>query len=373
LNHDFASIAICPHTIFTPFLDKASFKELSLRALLESFFLRAWSKRGLVAMLLWPASKIFQFLLNFRFGLYAMGYRVPTKLSVPVIVVGNIFVGGTGKTPMVIALLEQLRSAGWHPGVISRGYASSLETILNVSAQSLASEVGDEPLLIAQRTSAPIMVGRDRVATAQQLLANFPQVNVIISDDGLQHYALGRDVEIVMFDERGIGNGWLLPAGPLRESPQRRRDFTVLNSTTENHVMGIGDDVYKMRLNTSGAFQLNDPNKRLNFEQIKGKRILAAAGIGNPERFFKLLRGFSLEFEAMPLPDHFAFTELSFAQKQAEIILVTEKDAVKCQQIARIKDDLRVWVVPVSAQMESDFMERLLAMISEKKNGCSTT
>jgi tetraacyldisaccharide 4'-kinase len=346
-----------------------------LRAAFESFLIKSWSKRGILPILFWPLSKLFGLILNFRFGLLVLGYRPQTQLPVPVIVVGNIYVGGTGKTPMVIWLVEQLRLAGWTPGVISRGYGAQVDNIVEVKAASLATEVGDEPLLIVQRTGCPMMVGRHRVASSQQLLAQYPQVDVIISDDGLQHYALGRDVEILMFDQRGIGNGWLLPAGPLRESVQRRRDFTVLNSADKEHVRGIGHEVVTMHLRADVLMNLQHPELRQSLTELQGKKMLAAAGIGNPQRFFDTLTSHGLEFESMPLADHFAFSSDLFQHVDAEIILITEKDAVKCRQIAGLKDDPRIWLLPVSAELDAEFQTQLLKLLkitSEKKHGCTS-
>jgi tetraacyldisaccharide 4'-kinase len=351
-----------------------------LRTSLESFFIQAWSKRGIVAGLLWPISKLFGLLLNFRFGLLVLGYRPQTQLKVPVIIVGNIYIGGTGKTPMVIWLVEALRQAGWNPGVISRGYGAHVERIQEVGEDSLAVEVGDEPLLIVQRTGCAMTVGRNRVASAQQLLAQHPTIDVIISDDGLQHYALGRDIEILMFDQRGVGNGWLLPAGPLREPSSRRRDFTILNSAKPEQLTGLGTDlgtdVFSMRLQMTELISLSQPALRQPLSTVRDKKILAAAGIGNPQRFFTMLSSQELIFKAMPLPDHFAFSAQLFQQEDAEIILITEKDAVKCRQIAGLCDDPRIWVVPVAAELDAEFTNQLfqlLKLTSEKKHGCSST
>ena len=185
----------------------------------------------------------------------------------------------------------------------------------------------------------------------------------------MQHYALARDVEILMFDQRGVGNGWLLPAGPLREVPQRRRDFTVLNSPGNATVAAIGSDVVHMHLMPDNLFCLGAPNQVCTLNDIKGKRIMAAAGIGNPERYFSMLRRAGLNFEMLPLNDHHAFSAKSFCDVDADIILITEKDAVKCRQIAELRNDMRIWVVPVSAQLDPNFMANILTLISEKQNG----
>lgn len=340
-----------------------------MRAQLESFLMKTWMKRGIVAVLLWPISALFGIILYCRFCLRSLGFISSIKLSVPVIVVGNIFIGGTGKTPMVIWLVNVLRRAGWTPGVISRGYGVNVEQIQEVLADSSAAVVGDEPLLIVQRTNCPMMVGRHRVASAQHLLDKYPEVDIIISDDGLQHYALGRDIEIAMFDQRGIGNGWLLPAGPLREPAQRTRDFTVLNYDGTEAVLGIGDRVTSMRLQIGELIQLQRAEVRQSLSAIRGKKILAAAGIGNPQRFFDSLNAQGIVFNTMPLADHFAFTAELFRNEDAEIILITEKDAVKCRQIAELREDPRIWLVPVTAELDAEFEHQLLNLISEKKYG----
>src|SRR5690606_5364172 len=208
--------------LFSPF--QRNLPLSSSRPQLETTLTRNWMRRGLLAWCLLPLACLFGLMAGLRRGFYRLGWLKSTRLPVPVIVVGNLFVGGTGKTPMVIFLVEALRAAGYQPGVISRGYGSKESAPQAVTSASSPQAAGDEPLLIAQRTGCPVMVGRDRAAAAQALLARHPQVDLIISDDGLQHYALGRDVEIVLFDARGGGNGWLMPAGPLREPLSRPRD-----------------------------------------------------------------------------------------------------------------------------------------------------
>lgn len=207
------------------------------RSTLEDFLTRTWMRRGAAARSLLPLSWLFGALSAVRRLTYRLHIAKAHRLPVPVIVVGNIFVGGTGKTPLAIWLVQTLRQAGFHPGVISRGYGTSNNAPRPVTLQSPAHEVGDEPLLIAHRAQCPVMVGRDRVAVATALLAAHPEVDVIVSDDGLQHYRLARDIEIVLFDSRGVGNGWLLPAGPLREPVSRRRDFTVVNGSHDETML----------------------------------------------------------------------------------------------------------------------------------------
>lgn len=341
---------------------------------LESTLSRAWLRRGLLACALWPLSRLFGGLLALRRALYRGGWLAAVRLPVTIIIVGNVFVGGTGKTPLVIWLVDALRRAGRVPGVISRGYGSSAaaaEMPRLVLPDATPQQVGDEPLLIARRAQCPVMVGRDRVAAAQALLAAHPELDCIVCDDGLQHYRLARDVEIVLFDGRGAGNGWLLPAGPLREPAARRRDFTVVN-LPEGAAMpaGMPADAYRMNLAGAVALRLCDPAQQLPLDELNtlpGK-IAAAAGIGNPGRFFATLRQAGLVFDALPLPDHYDFTVNPFASVAADIILITEKDAVKCALVTELKNDPRLWVVPVTARLDGALDQRIL----EKCRGHST-
>jgi len=324
--------------------------------------MRVWLRRGAAASALWPLAQLFRLLSAMRRVLYRAGLLRAARLPVPVIVVGNVFVGGTGKTPLTIWLVQQLRAAGYAPGVISRGHGTNNDAPRMVDAASLPAEAGDEPVLIAQRAQCPVMVGRDRVAAARSLLARCPEVDLIVSDDGLQHYALERDVEIVLCDERGNGNGWMLPAGPLREPASRRRDFTVVNAGQAPP--GMPGECFRMQLRGERAERLADRSQSLALRAIATEqplpRVTAAAGIGNPARFFAMLRDAGLEIEEMPLPDHYDFAVDPFAGLRADLILVTEKDAVKCRQIDTIKNDPRVWVVPVTAHIDTALVQRIV-------------
>jgi tetraacyldisaccharide 4'-kinase len=337
---------------------------------LESTLTRAWLRRGALACALWPLSLLFRLLAALRAGLYRAGILKSARLPVPVIVVGNIFIGGTGKTPLTIWLVESLRAAGFKPGVISRGHGSQGDSVREVSAGSNAREAGDEPLLIARRANCPVVVGRVRVDAGRALLAAHPQVDVLVADDGLQHYALARDIEIVLFDARGVGNGWLLPAGPLREAPSRRRDFTVVNAPriTPTLAQAVGGKPFRMQLAGRHAERLAAPHERITLAELKGRRLVAAAGIGNPGRFFAMLDEAGLAFAAMPLPDHHDFLDAPFDGVDADAILITEKDAVKCGQIENLKNDPRLWVVPVTAQIDAALAEQIV----EKCRGRST-
>jgi len=360
---------------------------------LESTLSREWLRRGPLACALWPLSLVFRSLAALRRGLYAAGVSHAERLPVPVVVVGNIFIGGTGKTPLTIWLVEALREAGYTPGVISRGFGSSAAAPQLVTASSAPSEVGDEPVLIAARTGAPVMVGRRRAEAGRALLAARPDVDIIVTDDGLQHYALARDVEIVLFDARGVGNGWTLPAGPLREPPSRRRDFTVVNAPELTAALAAtvapdaaapggrtgaaavlpdhgGAAPVQMVLAGDVAEKLNDRTQRVALSELaaRGGKVVAAAGIGNPGRFFAMLRGAGLRPQELPLPDHHDFQDRPFASLEADIILVTEKDAVKCRQIEELSNDPRIWVVPVSARIDRALADQIV----EKCRGCTS-
>ncbi len=335
------------------------------RADLETLLTREWRRRGWLATCLLPLSLLYGLLAGLRRLLYWLRLFRQVQLPVPVIVVGNIFVGGTGKTPFTIWLVESLRERGFRPGVISRGYGRDSHQIVEVKPSSTVAEVGDEPLLIAQRSGVPVMVGRDRVWAARRLLSLHPATDVIIADDGLQHYALGRQVEILLSDARGVGNGWLLPAGPLREPASRRADFHVLNG-----VEADGMDRYTMVLQGPQAERLSDRNERMQLAALHdGRRVAAAAGIGHPQRFFDMLAARGVPLAAtLALPDHHDFAGLPFAGLDADVILITEKDAVKCARNATLLADRRIWVVPVRASIAGPLADSIV----EKLRGYPT-
>ncbi len=331
----------------------------------EALFTREWGRRGWFAVCLLPLSWLYGVLTGMRRLLYALRLLRQVSLPVPVIVVGNIFIGGTGKTPFTIWLVESLRERGFHPGVISRGYGRQSDEIAEVKAGNSAAEVGDEPLLIATRSGAPVVVGRDRVWAARRLLALHPEVDVIIADDGLQHYRLGRQVEIQLSDARGVGNGWLLPAGPLREPASRRADFYVLNGVETNDAQH-----YTMHLQGAQIERLADRSDRMPLAALhEGRRVAAAAGIGHPQRFFDMLAARGVPLVAtLPLPDHHDFAGNPFACIDADVILITEKDAVKCARNATLCGDPRIWVVPVRASIAGPLADNIV----EKLRGYPT-
>ena len=327
---------------------------------LEHVLTREWQRRGVLAWALWPLSWIFAALAALRRTAYARGWCKTERVGVPVVVVGNVTVGGTGKTPTVIALIDALRDAGFTPGVVSRGYGARIEVPTAVSPASPPELAGDEPLLIARRTGAPVWVCPDRVAAARALVHAHKEVDVIVSDDGLQHYRLSREVELVVFDHRLGGNGFLLPAGPLREPLSRRRDATLINSPYER-ALPPWPSTFALSLAPADAWHLDNPHLRRPLEQFAGERVLAAAGIGAPERFFAMLRAAGLTPATKPLPDHYPFRDNPFTADAADAILITEKDAVKCTPWR----DARLWAVPVDATLDP----RLIALVVEKLRG----
>ncbi len=293
----------------------------------------------------------------------------PQRLPVPVLVVGNLTVGGAGKTPLALWLARMLAARGWRPGIVSRGYGRRGDGIVAVTAASSAAEVGDEPLLLARRSGVPVCVGRDRFAAAQALLAAAPQVDVILCDDGLQHLRLARDVELAVFDGRGAGNGWRLPLGPLREALSRLAtvDAVIGNFPGAATMLppGValppGPAYFPMALRPGRFERLDRPATAVDAGYFSGRRVHALAGIGDPGRFFATLQGLGIEFVAHPFPDHHAYTvaDLSFAGD--DILLMTEKDAVKCSALVPGE----AWFLPVEAELPPALIE----LVEEKLRG----
>ena len=315
---------------------------------MSAWLTRIWYSSVPPPLLLRPLAALFGFVASIR-RRRLQAKAVLERLPVPVIVVGNIAVGGTGKTPFVIWLVEQLRKWGWTPGVISRGYGGNSSTWpRRVDADSNPVEVGDEPVLIAQRTGCPLAVGPDRLISARMLLANHP-VDILISDDGLQHYKLARDLEIAVVDgSRGLGNGRLLPAGPLREPPERLKEVGLVVVNGSGWKSPIGRQV-ALRLVSSEVRALKNDERR-PVSSFAGQTVHAVAGIGNPARFFSMLSQHNIQLVMHPFPDHHPFcaADLEFGDELP--VLMTEKDAVKCRAFAKTGH----WVVPVDGQVSAE-------------------
>ena len=329
-----------------------------MRRLAERLQQSWWSPApDALAHLLRPLSSLYRRIAEQRRAV------VPLHIDVPVVVVGNLVVGGAGKTPCVMAITESLREAGWTPGIVSRGYGrreAGAEPV-DVTAQTSAGIAGDEPLLVHLRTRAPVVVARDRVAAARRLRERHREVDIVICDDGLQHRALARDLEVWLFDERGVGNGLLLPAGPLREALPRAAPHHALvlyNAVAPSTALPGWTGVRRL----AGAVPLRDwwagaaPRP---IAALRGRRIHAAAGLAAPERFFRMLEAQGLALARLPLPDHHRFESLPWPP-EAEVI-VTEKDAVKLDP--EHPGAKHVWVAALDFRPDPAFFAALHAAL----------
>jgi tetraacyldisaccharide 4'-kinase len=326
---------------------------------IQSWLNDIWYERAAPPWWLLPLSLIYGAVVVSRRHFYAM--RKPSRVSLPVVVVGNLSVGGTGKTPLVCWLVAQLADLGFKPGVVTRGYGGSSGSIRLAAPSDAPGVVGDESVLLARRSGVPVAIGRDRPA-ASQLLVN-AGCDVIVSDDGLQHYALARDCEIVVIDgDRLFGNGRLLPAGPLRENRSR---LAAADAVVVNGGRALLGGALSMRLEAKRALSLiGGAVKRL--DEFAGHSVHAVAGIGNPQRFFNMLRARGIEVTGHPLPDHARLqaSDISFADGRP--VLMTEKDAVKCELIAGPQH----WYVPVTAsftEAESDALLKIVTQAIQKR------
>jgi tetraacyldisaccharide 4'-kinase len=322
----------------------------------QTWLNRIWYRPAPPPWWMLPLSLTYGAVAGSRRYLYAKRLRTSVRVSLPVVVVGNLSVGGTGKTPLVCWLVARLTDLGFKPGVVTRGYGGSSGSVRLIDSFDDPNVVGDESILLARRTGAPVAIGRDRPAAAQ-LLVN-AGCDVVVSDDGLQHYALARDCEIVVIDgDRRFGNGWLLPAGPLRETPAR---LAAADAIVVNGGRALLDGALSMRLEAKGALSLiGGASKAL--DEFAGRSVHAIAGIGNPERFFNMLRAHGIEVVGHPLPDHARLraADVSFADQRP--VLMTEKDAVKCQQIAGPHH----WYVPVTASFDGGESNVLLDIVTQ--------
>ncbi|HEY0843155.1 tetraacyldisaccharide 4'-kinase [Methylotenera sp.] len=318
-------------------------------------------------LLLLPISWLFLLITAFRRVLYKCGFLKSHRLAAPVVVVGNINVGGAGKTPVVIWLAEQLKQAGYKPGVISRGYGSDLVGVASVSPTSNPNAVGDEPVLIAIRTACPVFVGARRVEAGLALLKAHPECDILISDDGLQHYALQRDVELVVVDgAKGFGNSALLPAGPLREPKSRLKtvDAVVSNGLATNLKTLVTPPVIAMQLKATSFYNLINRQSLATPADFIEKTVAAIAGIGNPDRFFNQLSAMGLNFKRKAYNDHYQYSAQDFQNLETDIVIMTEKDAVKCTSFAQPN----FWVLPVSAEIDAQLMAVILNKLDKLRS-----
>ena len=314
-----------------------------------------WKSKSLLLFSFFYRSVIF-----IRYHGYRLKFIKKKLFNIPIIIVGNVTVGGTGKTPLVIELFEYLKQNGFAPGIVSRGYGGIIKKNPEiVNKDSSFKRVGDEAILLAKKTNAPVVIGQDRPRAVEWLLRHF-NCNVVICDDGLQHYALERDIEIVVVDGgRGFGNRQCLPAGPLREPINRldRADFVIFNQPSQK-----GDDQksYIMQLHLQTACSLLQPHERLNLETLKGQVVHAIAGTGHPERFFYQLESMGIIVKPHPFPDHYLFQPDDLQFDDEELILMTEKDAVKCHSFA----NNRMFFVPVETILSDNFRRDILSCLT---------
>ena len=318
----------------------------------------SWYKPQLTRWLLSPFSALYRLVIALRKRCYLLGIFKQHRVPVPVIIVGNISVGGTGKTPFVIWLTQQLQQQGFKPGIISRGYGGNANNYpLEVDKDSDPAIVGDEPILIARQTSAPMVVSPKRIDAANYLLEHH-HCDLIIADDGLQHYALARNIEIVIVDaERQFGNQFCLPAGPLREPLSRLQsvDFIVYNGKT-NHP----SDAFNMTLSTKLAVNLSDNRISKELTEFSGQDIHAVAGIGNPTRFFNQLTAFAINVIPHEFNDHHPFQKEDIHFNDTKTILMTEKDAVKCQHLA----SNNMWYVPIEVTVSGNLDQLIIQKLA---------
>jgi tetraacyldisaccharide 4'-kinase len=310
-----------------------------------------------LTFLLLPLSWLFHGIVNFRRLLYWLRIKKNYLFTTPIIIVGNITVGGTGKTPFVIWLANYLREQGWRPGIVSRGYTGKENHFaVRVEESSDPRDVGDEAILLASRSNCPVMVCTQRVEAVRALLKE-TDCNLVISDDGLQHYRLSRQMEIAILDgERRFGNKQFIPAGPLRESISRLKkvDFVVtqLGTSTDQHTMSLlGETLYSVQ----------SPQQKKLLTDLSGMKVHAVAAIGNPKRFFTQLRQAGLEVTEHSFPDHYFYQPSDLEFGDGLPVIMTEKDAVKCKSF---QNDL-LWYLPVDVQIEEDFSTALLKKLNE--------
>ena len=315
-----------------------------------------WYSNHWLRWLLWPLSLVFRWLVWLRRWFYCHGWLKSIQIAVPVIVIGNISVGGTGKTPCVIWLARELTRRGYRVGVVTRGYGGRNQHWPQpVRADSSAQSLGDESVLIAQRTGCSVAAGPDRVAAAQLLLDEGPK-DVILSDDGLQHYRMARALEIAVVDgTRGLGNGLCLPAGPLREPPSRldQVDAVIVNSGDWRRA-----GAYEAALTLVGACHLRSGAVE-PIANFRGQNVHAVAGIGHPERFFDALRNCGMSVDGRPLEDHAEISPGDLAFEDSNPVMITEKDAVKCKQHAHD----RVWSVAAELAFQARDEQRLMRLV----------
>lgn len=336
-----------------------------MTAAVHKLFNEIWYGKHPLGVVLLPLSWLFRLIVALRRWIYSSRLMSVYRPPVPVIVVGNISVGGSGKTPLVIWLANRLHEYGFKPGIIARGYRGQAKTWpQQVRADSDPIAVGDEAIVLARRTGLPVAVGANRAADIHALLQH-SNANVIISDDGLQHYALARDIEIAVIDGvRRTGNGACLPAGPLREMPSRLDEVDLV---VTNGLAARGE--FPMRYLPQDLRRLNQPQSTRPLADFSDKTVHAVAAIGHPDSFFAILKRHGFRYTAHVFPDHHLFTAKDFEFADQQPILMTEKDAVKCEHFS----DQRFWYLPIEAELPEVFERRLKTLLKRVLNGQQTT
>ena len=338
---------------------------------MEQWLQRQWYQRASPPLWLLPLSLLFALMIGLRRRMAGLGWFAIHRLPVPVVVVGNITVGGTGKTPLTLALVAMLQRQGWHPGIISRGYGGTASDVRAVHADDNPVEAGDEPVLMASRARVPVWIAQDRACAGRALLRAHPEVNVLISDDGLQHLALARDMEIVVVDGwRLLGNGALLPAGPLREPGSRLDtvDAVVVNGRPR-HDFPTRSPQFGMTLQGSTWVNLSRASQQVPLVHFRGQTCHAVAGIGNPERFFEYLETLGITVIPHAFPDHHAYVAEELHFDLPVPVLMTEKDGIKCQRF----ELPAAWMLPVDAVLDPGFETLVENTLQRRRYGRSTT
>jgi tetraacyldisaccharide 4'-kinase len=323
---------------------------------IDQIFNNQYYKKSNWIYLLIPFSIFFYFFTSLKKYLYKNGLLKTIKIKVPVLIVGNITLGGTGKTPLALDLIEKFLRKGLKPALISRGYRGSAKNIREVFEFSDFRAVGDEALLIKAKSKIPVFIGKNRADVAKVLLKKYPGTSIIISDDGLQHYRLARDYEIIVVDsQRQFGNGLIFPAGPLREgiSKLKQVDAVVYKGASNN------SNFYQMKYITK-HFKNLLTNKKVIFKDIKDKKIVAITAIGNPESFFSTLEGYDLEFKKVIFNDHYLFNKNDFIKYADYNIVMTEKDAIKCKKFAT----KNFWVLPLETKVDEGLFRNILKRLT---------
>ena len=324
----------------------------------RTWITRVWQKRGLAACLLWPLSVLYGVLSRLHRSLYKLGLIKTARMPVPVVVVGNVVAGGAGKTPLVIALIQHWQQQGLVVGVVSRGYGRHAKHCLEVLEDTPVSDSGDEPAQILQTQHAPVFVANRRSEAILALLAKYPATQLVVCDDGLQHHGLARDLEITVFDDRGVGNGWLLPAGPLRESwPLPRHQSNLILHTGQSPAFSGYNSSRRL-----ADYALTSDGAKVALDSLKSQNLVALAGIAQPDAFFDMLnlRGLNL-VQTISLPDHFDFSSYVLPVPPGAIVLCTEKDAVKLFKLSEglATHHHRLLAVPLDFSPEPAFWTHL--------------